>query len=244
LVLCSAPFLHTLSVVEREVAHIAITDAASAQAAANLLQRLTGAGTALDKARLEVGAPFRAKLDEINTAAKAPAKRIEDAKGLIKKKVTDYSTEQARLAQEAERARLTEVARLEALARAEAMAAREKAAALAAKAVAVAPMMEFDDDEPAAPPPKTETELALEAARFAPAVAVTAPVGVAFRVTLVIDRIDVAKLPDTFVVRTANERGIRATFCQGYKEGDPMPECPGVAFRVVKEPISTGRAVF
>ena len=36
LVLCNAAFLHTLYVVEREVAHITITDAQSAQSAAIL----------------------------------------------------------------------------------------------------------------------------------------------------------------------------------------------------------------
>lgn len=247
--LCSPGFLTTLAQVEREVAHASITDADSAQAAANILSRLTTAGTVLEKARKEVKQPFLDKCAEIDAAARAPANRIEAAKAGIKAKVTAYAQEQARLAAEREAARQKELQRLEAIRREEERIAKEKADALAkaaaeaqAKSKMVLEIPDFDDGP--VEPPKTETEKAIEAVRFAPVVAEVKPVGVAFRVTLLIDSIDVAKLPEMFVVRTANEKALRETFCRGFKEGDPVPECGGVKFRVVKEPVSTGRAVF
>lgn len=116
----------------------------------------------------------------------------------------------------------------------------------AAKATPASSAIDLDDlDIPDdLPPQKTEAEQALEAAKYAPAPAPVKPVGVAFRATLRIASIDVNKLPDMFVVRTANEKALRATFCTGYKDGDPLPTCDGVVFAVDRVPISTGKADF
>lgn len=265
LVLCDAGFLNTLAQVELAVARINVTDATTAQAASDLLQRLTTAGTKLEKARTDLKAPFIAKGREIDTAASAPNSRIESAKRAIKHKVAQFDLEQQRLAREAEEARLAELRRLEAIRveeerqareKAEALARQAEAARLAAEAAIAAGKpavvdMDFDDGPPAPAnatieygPPKTATELAIEKVRFAPAAPAAKPAGVAFRTTLVIESIDVSKLPDVFVTKQANERAIRATFCQGYRDGDPVPECAGVVFRVSREVASTGRAVF
>lgn len=53
--------------------------------------------------------------------------------------------------------------------------------------------------------------------------------------------LDVAKLPDAFVIRTANEKLIRETYCAGYKKGQPLPELPGVRFTVDESPVPTGK---
>lgn len=83
-VIANSAFTSTLAKVELEIAHLKITDDQSAQAAANLLQRLTTAGTALEKARKTVKEPFLAKCREIDEAAALPAARIEKAKSLLK----------------------------------------------------------------------------------------------------------------------------------------------------------------
>lgn len=102
----------------------------------------------------------------------------------------------------------------------------------------------FDDEAAAEPPPKTATELAIEAVKHAPAVVVERPRGVAFRVSLRHVVTDLAKLPEPFVKRQANDMAIRAAYCTGYKDGEPLPVCPGVRFEVERTPIDTGRAVF
>lgn len=255
LVVCDAPFLHTLATIEREIGHMVLATPQDLQNASNYLQRLTTAGTKLEAARKKVKQPFLDKCSEIDAAARAPAVRIEAAKANVKIKVTAYDKEQQRLAVEAEKARQAELKRLEAIRHDEERVAQEKADELARLADEAAAQQkakwdvpDFDDGdgeihlEPV--PPKTETELAIERVKFAPAVAAPKAEGVAWRTTLLIDSIDIANLPDIFVIKTANEKALRATFTQGYKEGDAMPECAGVKFRVHREPVSTGRAVF
>lgn len=249
-IIATPAFLTTLSKVELEIAGLAIKDAQGAQHAANLLQRLTTAGSALETARKSVKAPFLQKCAEIDDAARAPAKRIEDAKSSLKKMQVAFATEQARLAAEAERKRQAELRALEAKRREEEAAERarqeklaKEAAELAAKAAV--PVMDVDfGDEPAPIAEKTETERRIDELKHTPAPVAAAPAGVAFKCKLIIASVDVAKLPDMFVVRTANERAIRETFCVGWKEGEPIPDCPGVAFKVDKIVASTGRAVF
>lgn len=252
MMLCDSKFLHTLGVVEREVAHLSLATPQDAQNAANLLQRLTSAGTALEKARTELKRPFRAACEMIDAAAKIPGLRIEQAKDAVKAKVTAFDQEQKRLAAEAQRAREAELARLEAVRKEEERMARVKADELAkAAAEAMAKQTtppvgedDFDDGAPPPSPPKTETELAIERVKFAPAPVMAKPQGVSYRVTLVIDKLDPAKLPDAFVTRVPKEAAIRSTFLVGWREGDPMPECPGATFKVDRQVVSTGRAVF
>lgn len=246
IVVCDSKFLSTLTAVEYEVASLKIADAQAAQAASGLLGRLTSAGSALEKARATLKAPFIAKGREIDEAAKAPAKRIEEAKDQIKRKVADYQEAQRKAAEEAEKARLAEIKRLEAIAAKEEAERQRKAAEMAAKAAAsAAPIVDVDfDDEAPAPAQKSATEIALEHAKHAPAVVVEKPVGLAFKARLIIASVDVAKLPEPFIVRTPNERLLRETFCVGWKDGDPIPDVAGVAFKVDRQVASTGRSAF
>lgn len=250
IVVCDSKFLSTLTAVEYEVASLTVADANAAQAASGLLGRLTSAGSALEKARTALKAPFIAKGREIDEAAKAPAKRIEDAKDRLKRKVTEYHEAQRKAAEEAERKRLAEVRRLEEIARQEEAERARKAAEMAKQAAAAieaakAPVVDIDfDEEPAAPPQKSEAELALERLKHAPAVVVEKPVGLAFKARLIIASVDAAKLPEPFIVRTANERLLRETFCVGWKDGDPIPDVAGVAFKVDRQVASTGRSAF
>ncbi len=254
--LATPGFIAQLVDVEQRIAALKITDAATAQEAATLQQRLTTAGKILEETRVKLNAPVLEQQRKINAIAKIPAERIERAKTALKTALTAFDNEQRRLAQEAERARQAELARLEKLRLAEEAEVARKAAELAkqaaearakaeaaAKATGAPPIqeMDFGSAEPAEPPPKTETEKAIEAVKFAPAVVTPKPSGIAWKVTLVPTVTDVKALPDLFQIRTANMAAIRATFCAGYREGEPIPTCPGCAFEVKREPVSTGR---
>ncbi len=102
-------------------------------------------------------------------------------------------------------------------------------------------VMDLGDDEPAQP---TATQAALAALESAPAVVAPKPAGVSMRVLLVATVTDINKLPEQYIVKTANMAAIRARFCQGFKDGDPLPVCEGVKFEVSRSPVSTGRPVF
>lgn len=261
-ILADANFVSTLAKVELEVAHLKVSDAQSAQQASDLQQRLTTAGKKLEAMRKTVKAPFLAKCDEIDAAAKAPALRIEAAKTALKGLLTTYDLEQQRIAREAEIARRKELARLEAIRLQEEAETRRKAeevARIAAEAAAKAEaeaekarmaglpppeVMEFIDFPDDTPPPKTATEIAIETVRHAPAVVVVRPMGTRFKVRLIHRVESVAALPEPFIVKTANDAAIRATFCAGWKDGEPLPVCSGVRFEVDRQPESTGRAVF
>lgn len=156
--------------------------------------------------------------------------------------------------------RQAEINRLEKLRREELAEAERKAAELlkaqqAAAASAPPPsaaMISLDDDAPApveeiddAPPPAevSDTERQLVSLRHTPYSApplVPAPKvsGIAFRSTLKIASINVAGLPDSFVTRIANEKLLRDTYITGWKEGSPLPACPGVVFQISTTPVS------
>ena len=247
MVVCDSPFLHTLAVVEREVSLIAIRDEAAAQAASNLLQRLTMAGKKLEDVRTKLKAPLLAKGREIDDAARAPAQRIEAAKKALKDRVLAFTIEQEKAARKAEAERQAELQRLEEIRKKEEAAAAQRAAELAKQAVAMPPSdFDFDDGDvpPVAVPEKTETEKLIDAVKFAPIPQASKPVGITTKVFLLIDTIDIDQLPDSFVTKSANEARIRATFCVGYKDGDPIPECRGVRFKIDRQVQSTGRAQF
>jgi IgA-specific serine endopeptidase len=249
IVLCDGTFLSTLATVENRIAELRVTDADSAQVAADLQQRLTTAGRKLEAARAELKAPFIAKGREIDEAAKKPAARIDAAKGMLKVLLLDYAQEQEKIRRAAEEARQKELARLEALRVAEERAAQAKAAELAKQAAEAAAkskavVMDLDFDEPEAPVQKTETEKRIEAVQFAPAAVAARPSGIAFRESLRIVSADPEQLPEPFVVKTANMKAIRDTFCVGWKAGDAIPACAGVVFAVDKQAVSTGRSVF
>jgi hypothetical protein len=265
LVVCSPGFITELAKVEREIAHLEIVDDATLQEAAAIQNRLTKAGKVLEETRAKLKAPFIAKGKEIDAAAKRPGERIESAKEGVGAKLVAYRQRQQELAEKAERERLAELERLQKKLEAEAAAERKRIADLAAeverKRVAaekeaeaarlagLPPVVEVDfgdDDEPAAAPlpltpEKTETEKAIEAVRFAPAVSAAKPEGIRYVTKLIHTVTDVAALPDMFVIRTAKDAAIRAAFCVGWKEGEPLPTCPGVNFKIQRDAQSTGK---
>ncbi len=252
--LASPAFITSLREVEGQIAALKITDAASAQAAATLQQRLTKAGTTLEATRKTLKAPFKEQGDKIDAIAAGPAGRIEHAKRTLKDALTAYDDECRRIAAKAEEDRQKELARLEGLRLAEEKAAKDKADALAREVAEAARLREeaakaankplpveedFGEVPPAEPPPKTETEKAIEAIQYAPAVAAPKPEGIVWRTTLIPTVTDVKALPEIFVVRTPNLQAIRSTFCTGFKSGDPLPVCAGVRFDVKREPVGS-----
>lgn len=256
-VLADSAFTFTLAECEGRIASLKITDAASAQAAADLQVRLTRAGKDLEAKRAELIRPALDWQNLINATARPVTTRIDLAKKVLSDGLSAYAQEQKRLADEAERVRQAELRRLEALRLAEEKKARELAeaerkveearlAALSeaerAKVAAELAEMDFPDDDVL--PEKTETQKQIEAVRHAPAVVAAAPVGVSFKETLVIDTIDVGRLDDIFVVKTAKESAIRAAYCVGWSAGQALPVCSGVTFRIDRKAVSTGRAKF
>lgn len=247
-VLADTAFLSTLATVEHQVAELHVTDATTAQLAAELQSRLTSAGNQLEKARKALKQPFIDAGRAIDAAALAPANRIDAAKATLKAELAAYDAEQRRKAEEAERERQRKLRELEAQRQREAEAQRKKeeeAAEVARKAAEASKVevVEIEDDEPAAPPPvvKTETEKAIDALKYAPVVAAPAPVGITYRTTLTVTVIDLNALPDMFIEKTPRLQAIKATFVTGWREGSPLPECPGVKFELKREPVSTGR---
>lgn len=252
MVLADQKFLATLNEVEAQVNAVKIVDAQSAQHAANLQARLTGAGKKLNEARLATKRPFLDMSALIDDIAKVPNDRIETAKAKLRHAQIEWDTRQRQAAADAEAARVKELDRLEKLRVAEAEEAKRKADELAKAAAEAAkkstlPVMDVDfGDDPLPPPPvqKTETEKKIEAVKFAPAAVIEKPAGLAFRTSLRFKVESMTDLPDTFIIKTVNEMMIRSTFCTGYKEGEPLPVCPGVSFYVERTPISTGKSTF
>ncbi len=253
MILADASFLRTLTEVEAQVVAVKIVDAQSAQHAANLQGRLTAAGKKLDETRLAFKRPYMDISRAIDEVAKPAADRIEEAKKKLRHAQIQWDIDQRRMRDEAEAARVKELERLEALRVAEAKEAQRKADELA-KAAAEAQkgkpepeMMDVDfGDEPTPPPapPKTEIEKQIEAVKFTPAPVIQRPAGLMYRASMRHSVKDISKLPDSFVNKTANDTAIRQVFCNGWKDGDPHPVCPGVVFFVEREAVSTGKAVF
>ncbi len=251
LVLANQAFLTTLADVEAQVGSLKIVDAQTAQFAANLQIRLTEAGKKLEATRLQLKRPFIDISAKIDATARVPADRIEKAKAALRNAQVDWDAHQRKIAADAEAARQKELERLEKLRREEEAEAKRKtdelariAAAAAAANKAPVEEIEFGDDAPDEPAPKTATELEIERVKFAPAPVVEKPAGITFRVSLRHLVENLAVLPETFVNKTANDTAIRATFCNGYRDGEPLPSCPGVKFWVERTPVSTGKSTF
>jgi len=239
LVLASPGFLQTLAKVEQDIASLQITDAATAQQAADLQSRLTAAAKTLDTQRKALNKPFDDQIAAINAAAKQPAQRIELAKQSVSKALTAFAVEQQRLQREAEMKRQAELKALQE------QAAKEKAEAdrLSAEAKA-AVTTDASEEDWGAPAPvvvaPTETEKKI-AAIAVPAVRVTAPAGVAMRVTLEAIVEDIEKIPPMFIERTVKLRAIVSTYCVKWSENQPLPVCPGIKFEIKRSTVSTGR---
>jgi hypothetical protein len=225
LVLADATFLGELAKVEKAVAALSVSDAASAQEAANLLRQLTTVGGSLEKTRADLKKPFLDLGRKIDEVARGVNVRIENSKVALRKRLTAWNAqEEARLAEE-RRKRDDELMRLQKQREAEEEAERQRAAALAAATPAADALdFDFDGDAPAAA--KTETERRIEQLVTTPAPVAQKPAGVR---------------PDQFVTKTANEMLIRSTYCCGWKEDMPLPSVPGLVFWTDTQTASTGR---
>jgi len=259
LVLADVNFMSALVSVEQQIATMKVHDQETAQAAATLQSRLTTAAKKLNDARMTLNRPIQVLIDKINDTAKGPAKRIEEAKDALKLMLNRYDAEQRRIAQEIEDKRQAEIARLEKIRQEEeaerlrkakeiadaAAKAQAEAAALAAAQhkPAPAPIMEIDfGEEPFFAPPRTETEKKLDELKFAPPALPALPLtGVTTRQTLLATVIDANALPDMFVEKIPKLKALMSTFCAGWKEGMPIPTCPGVVFTVKRDTVSTGK---
>lgn len=238
LVLVDASALAAIAHAEQRVGALKITDIATYQGAVSLLNDLTISATKLEKTRTELKAPFLEIGKKIDACAKGAADRIETLKRKVRGEIQAHDTRQREEAARIERERQAEIARLEAEKLRQQQEAAKKAAALAAQNAPTD--LDFADD---APPeaPKTAIDARLEALKFAPAAPAPAVSGLSFRVRLLARVVDVAKIPDAFVTRSANEKLIRETYCVGFKEGDKLPELPGVTFEIDRQPISNGK---
>lgn len=253
LVLADSLFLSTLADVEKQVEQLNITDAQSAQHAATLQVRLTKAAKTLDATRMALKRPFLDINNKIDEVARGPAARIEKSNQAVKIALTNFEIDQRRKAEEIERQRKAELARLEKI-RLEEEAAKKKrdeelvrlAAEAAKQQTGPVEVVEFDEGPPppSEPPPKTETEKKIEELKYAPAPVITRPAGIAFKARLIHKVVDIRQLPEHFVNKTPNDTAIRATFCVGWKEGEPLPTCPGVEFIIDRTTASTGKAGF
>ncbi len=253
-----------LAVAEQRAAKLRVSDQASAAEAAVLQAELTKAGVALEKDRLALLRPFIDAQNAINTAAKTASARISLTKGAVNAQLVSWDTAQKKLAEEAERLRQAEIKRqaeerqkelnrLETLRREEIAEADRRAAELIRAQPPAPPpsaaSIDLDDEDiddgPGEPPApvQSQTEKDLVSLRHAPIFAppaVVAPkvAGLVFRSSLKIASIDINVLPESFIIMTPNETLLRATYVTGWKEGAPIPVCPGVVFEIVKTPVS------
>ncbi len=242
LVLADSTFLGELAKVENAASAIVVANPDSAQEAANLLRQLTAVGGSLEKTRADLKKPYLDLGRKIDEVARLVSLRIERSKTLLRTRLTAWNdAEIARLAAE-RRKRDEELMALRRKQEEEAEAEAKRVAALAAATPApAADSIDFDFDAPA-PAPKTETQRKIEAIQFAPAPVAAKPAGVRFARVLKYTLQDVNKLPEQFVVRSANDQLIRTTYCAGWKEGMPLPQVPGLMFWDEATAVSTGRA--
>ena len=203
---------------------MSVTDAESAQAAADFMRSATALGKEIESARTEANAPALALQRAINAAVKEPAAKLDAAKRTLQRKVGEWQAEQDRKRRETEVLRLKELARIEAEKRkAEDEQRRREEEALKANLP---------------PPPPMPAPVAQEV--VLPAVPLVAPkiAGVRMRSTLVFEVVDAAQLPEALTVRLPDHAKIRAQFCALWRDGDPIPEVPGLRFAVDRKAVS------
>ena len=203
---------------------MSVTDAESAQAAADFMRSATALGKEIEAARTEANAPALALQRAINAAVKEPAAKLDAAKRTLQRKVGEWQAEQDRKRRETEVLRLKELARIEAEKRkAEDEQRRREEEAREANLP---------------PPPPMPAPVAQEV--VLPAVPLVAPkiAGVRMRSTLVFEVVDAAQLPEALTVRLPDSAKIRAQFCQLWREGDPIPDVPGLRFSVDRKAVS------
>lgn len=237
-----------------------VTSEQGARDAAHNLRVATDITSGVEKTRKAIKDPFLRAGEEIDAAAKPIIARAEAAKVAIKKNLTAWEAEQARLQREeearvraehearqreaAEALRLAEEARLaiEEQRRKDEEAARAQSspdgAAVQEPVEEPDPYADMFAEEEAARL-KREADEKARAASFAPVVPMPRSTpGVSFRVVLEMEVSDVNLLPNQFVTKTPKVADIKRAFCQGWKEGDALPVCPGVTFKPGRTAVS------
>ena len=236
-----------------------LTTPAEANQAAQLLRKIAGLNRDIEKARVEVVAPFIDFQRRINAAAKTEQAKLDTAEKTLRTRLSAYQVEQERIAhEEAERQRkeqerlAAEARRLQEqrdrLAREEAARVAAQAAAAAAQASAAADLVDIDDDDGLADLAadieqddlaEQQAKIAAQATQLAQTRAVVAPKpqGISYGTRLKHEVTDIHRLPDNLVIVTANEAEIRRLFITGLKEGDAIPTVPGLRFTEEKYTI-------
>ena len=203
---------------------MSVTDAESAQAAADFMRSATALAKEIESARTEANAPALALQRAINAAVKEPAAKLDAAKRTLQRKVGEWQAEQDRKRRETEVLRLKELARIEAeKRRAEEEQRRREEEAREANLP---------------PPPPMPAPVAQDV--VLPAVPLVAQkiAGVRMRSTLTFEIVDASQLPEALTVRLPDSAKIRAQFCQLWREGDPIPDVPGLRFAVDRKAVS------
>ena len=201
----------------------------------------------IEQAKQFLKGPMAAYEDEQTRAAEqAEAKRKAEIHRLVLLKEAEEKAARdalERIKREALEKEAQEKARLQKLA--DDAAAAKQVETLDLDMDIAPPPMKFEHAPAPESAAKTETEKRLETIMHAPAIVAPAkPTGISYRVKLVATVTNVNLLPEPFVEKTPKQKAINATFCDGWKEGQAIPECPGVAFTVDRQMISTGRNLF
>ncbi len=239
LVLIDAGIVARIETLTADATNAKITDTVAYNAASGIYRELFGLGKDIEAARKQVKEPFFQMGKRIDEAANKELARLTNASTALKTKLTAYQNEQDRLARiEADR-----------IAKEQAELARQAAAAEKARKeaeeAAAAPVATDDDDysdlgaEVAVEQAKAEQTRVAAATVALTQSRVVQPKteGIYFRVTLKHFVADLQHLPDSLVTKTANDAEIRRLYCQGWRDGDPIPTVPGLTFIVDKQPI-------
>lgn len=234
----------TLALVDtfrHAASQLAITSAQNAEQAATLLRQITDTANALESRRKEVKQPFLDAERKIDGVCKVPAATLDAARVALRGKLAAWQAEQERKAREEERRRQEELARLEKERREAEERARQAQAAAHAAAHAADSTDEFGVDSMLAEQQTAQLAQRQAALAIARTEMPAKPAGITYRTTLRAEVVDVRLLPSHLVTVTPNEAAIRAQFCTGYKEGQPVPVQPGIKFTVEKLPVMTSR---
>ncbi len=241
-------------------AEMDVNNAQSAEVASRALHDTLDLQKAIEAERVRLKNPFLAFGKKIDDAARGPMSELTSVITTLRHKLAAWQAEEERRAREAEKLRQAELRRLqleqERIER-ERLAQEEKAR-LAAEAARAVPVAADDDlagvDEVAADNDAAEARARsdAEARRIAEQAAALAqtrtlvapkPAGISYRTTLRHQVLDVRLLPSNLVVVTPNDAAIRACYCTGWKEGQPVPVVAGLTFKIDKQAVDTRRGI-
>jgi hypothetical protein len=229
----------------------ALNTPAEANHAGQLLREINGLNRDIEKARVEVVAPFLDFQRRINAAAKTEQAKLDTAEKTLRNRLSFYQVEQERIQREEAERQRKEQERLAAEARRlEQERARIEAERVAAEKAAANAQTPGDDDLADLAADVQSDALADEQANIAAqvtqlaqtrAIVAPKPQGIHYRTTLKHQVTDLTKLPPHLTIVTANDAEIRRLFVTGWKEGDAVPSVPGIQFSIDKQPVVTGR---